>query len=246
MANGNGGFILFGVRDLRKPAEALEGRIAGIPFNPELRKELGEKLKPIQRPVYFDPKPILLPHEPGKCVLVARIPTSDLRPHMDTTTGAFYIRGQGGSAAMMDFTQVRDQMLYTEGRLRKVMLLRMELADIIEANKKVSDARSANEVDPPDPYLSMGIVGVSKQKHRLRLRAISSPALQDTVSLPPAGGINAGERQEVDHVKIAGAAATRGQGRPPARLRHEVGSGVRLQETQNDLAHNATTDRAEP
>jgi len=144
MANGDGGYILFGIKDLRVQVNSPEDRIVGIPHNSELRKELGEKLSAIQRAVYFDAKAISLPNDSAKCVLVAHVPTSELRPHMDTSTGAFYIRGQGGSAATMDFTQVRDQMLYTEGRLRKVMLLRMELATILEVANMTLNLRSAN------------------------------------------------------------------------------------------------------
>jgi hypothetical protein len=85
--------------------------------------------------MFFNVKAISLPHDPAKCVLVALIPTSELRPHMDTTTGVFHIRGDGGSARPMTFLEVRDQMLYTEGRLQRVTLLRFELATILEVNK---------------------------------------------------------------------------------------------------------------
>src|SRR5262249_33823075 len=67
----------------------------------------------------------------SKCVLVVSIPTSSLRPHIDAPEGKFWVRGEGGSARPMGFFEVRDQMLYTAGRLQKVTLLRLELASIM-------------------------------------------------------------------------------------------------------------------
>jgi hypothetical protein len=62
---------------------------------------------------------------------------------MDATTGVFHIRGDGGSARPMTFLEVRDQMLYTEGRLHKVTLFRFELATIFEVNRRLSDAKNS-------------------------------------------------------------------------------------------------------
>jgi hypothetical protein len=135
MANGDGGFILFGVKDLQTEAAKPEDRIVGIPASSELRRDFGRLLSTMQRPFRCEVKSLALPNEPSKCVFVAYIPTSDLRPHMDTSAGAFYIRGDGGSARRMDFLEVRDEMLYTEGRLQKVTLLRFELATIFEVSK---------------------------------------------------------------------------------------------------------------
>jgi hypothetical protein len=44
--------------------------------------------------------------------------------------GTFYKRVSTGSAEPMDWHEVRDQMLYTEGRLQKVRLLRLGITQI--------------------------------------------------------------------------------------------------------------------
>lgn len=128
MANGDGGYILFGVKDRAVSVTTPMDRVVGIPRASDLRKEFGEKVASIQRDLYFDAKAVDLPSDASKCVLVVSIPTSSLRPHMDGPDGRFWVRGEGGSARPMSFFEVRDQMLYTAGRLQKVTLLRLELA----------------------------------------------------------------------------------------------------------------------
>ncbi len=130
MANADGGYILFGVLDREKPATTLEQRIPGIPMKGNLRKEFQEKITRLQRSVYFDtlPSPILLPADAARGIFVVSIPQSPLRPHCDPTTGVFYRRGDGGNAECMNFYEVREQMMFTEERLRKVTLFRLEIA----------------------------------------------------------------------------------------------------------------------
>jgi len=131
MANVPGGCILFGVRDPRADKDAValapEERIVGIPLGADFRKELGEKLSTIQPPPSFDVKVVRLPTDPSRGVLVAEIPESPLRPHMDPSTHAFYVRGMGGNAEPMDQREVRDQMLYSSQRLQQVLMLRLEM-----------------------------------------------------------------------------------------------------------------------
>src|SRR5260370_25078462 len=66
MANADGGYILFGVKERSAPGATSEERIVGIPLASDLRKELGEKLALIQRNVYFDTKTIPLPGDKAK------------------------------------------------------------------------------------------------------------------------------------------------------------------------------------
>jgi hypothetical protein len=143
MANGSGGYILFGVQDGKAAVGAPESRIVGIPCGSELRKEFGEKLTTVERDIYFDVNAIGLPGYPEECVLVVDIPVSQRRPHVDAATGIFWTRGEGGSARPMKYTEVRDQMLYTEGRLQKVTLLRFELATILEVSRMLSNASTS-------------------------------------------------------------------------------------------------------
>src|SRR5260370_32759008 len=130
MANTDGGFILFGVQDRRVPVASPEHRIVGIPVGGDLLKEFGNKIESIQPEVYFEAVPQVLkrPDDPSKGVLVIRVSKSPRRPHMLLTTGVYYRRGDGGSAVAMTHYEVRDQMMYTEDRIQKVNLLRLELA----------------------------------------------------------------------------------------------------------------------
>jgi hypothetical protein len=130
MANTRGGFIIFGVQDRMTPhGDPLE-RIVGIPMTGEHRKEFGDKIQPIRPPLSFDafPKPIEVTGKPGQGVFVVRVPLSPARPH--EYGGIFYRRADAGKAEPMDVTQVRDQMLFGEERLRKLELLRTEIAFI--------------------------------------------------------------------------------------------------------------------
>jgi hypothetical protein len=130
MANADGGFILFGVRDRNLTVSSPEDRIVGIPLEDDLRKVFSDKLSTVQRPIYFEAsqKPLVLSADSTRGIFVVYIPQSLLRPHMDESTGNFYRRGEGGKADIMKFYEVREQMMYTEERLRKVTLFRLKLA----------------------------------------------------------------------------------------------------------------------
>jgi hypothetical protein len=129
MANADGGYLIFGVKDSKKyPHLTAEQRIAGIPKSSEYLKEFGDKISSIQRHVHcVSPERLIdLPDNDSHGILVVYIPLSPLRPHM--VEGTFYVRVSTGSAEPMSWHEVRDQMLYTEGRLQKVRLLRLKIA----------------------------------------------------------------------------------------------------------------------
>ncbi len=134
MANADGGFILFGVRDRDTAVSSPDDRIVGIPLKGDLRKVFSEKISPLQRPVFFNasPKAIVLPTDSQRGIFIVYIPQSPLRPHMDVSTGCFYRRGEGGKADKMNFYEIHEQMMYTEERLRKVTLFRLEIAQYRE------------------------------------------------------------------------------------------------------------------
>lgn len=136
MANTSGGFIIFGVKDQKNTIEgtdALEDRICGVPLGGELLKDFGEKIAVLQPNVHFEPIPqaIPIPDKNGKGVFVVYIPQSQRRPHMVFFEGGgggiYYRRGEHGAAEPMTHNEVRDQMMYTEDRMKKVTLLRLEL-----------------------------------------------------------------------------------------------------------------------
>lgn len=57
MANTDGGYILFGVRDRKQQVYSPEGRIVGIPLETDLLKEFGEKILVIQPEISLDEIP---------------------------------------------------------------------------------------------------------------------------------------------------------------------------------------------
>ena len=142
MANTNGGFILFGVRD-RKPNTATpEDRLIGILVHGELLKQFGDKIATIQPEVYFEhvPHHLYLPNDASKGIFVIHIPRSQKRPHMVSTSGVYYRRGENGASIPMNHYEVRDQMMYTEDRLQKVNLLRLKIAQYQETIKEMQQA----------------------------------------------------------------------------------------------------------
>jgi hypothetical protein len=143
MANTSGGFILFGVQDRKKSIDTpLEDRIIGISVRGDLRKEFGEKIVPLQPDVYFDAVLVRFPDEATKGVFVVQIPQSSRRPHMVSSTGIYYRRGEGGHAVIMNPYEVREQVINTEERLRKVTLLRLEVRQYLELIQMMVDAGS--------------------------------------------------------------------------------------------------------
>ena len=128
MANADGGYIIFGVKDPKKePNLTPEERMGGIPKSSEYLKEFGDKISSIQRNVpcvYLD-RLIDIPRSDTNGIFVVHVPFSPLRPHM--IEGTYYKRVGTGSAEPMDWYEVRDQMLYTEGRLQKMRLLRLKI-----------------------------------------------------------------------------------------------------------------------
>jgi len=133
MANTNGGFIIFGILDRQKKVDHPEQRIVGIPDG-DLRKEFGEKVSCLQPEIYFDTVFLRHPDDEKKGVFVVFIPHSPRRPHMflSSESGIYYRRGNGGSAEIMNHYEVREQMLYAEGRLQRVTLFRLEITQYLE------------------------------------------------------------------------------------------------------------------
>jgi hypothetical protein len=146
MANTDGGFILFGILDRKEQVACLEERIAGIPIEADLRKEFGDKILTIQPEVYFEaiPRALLIPKDSSRGIFVVRIPKSQRRPHMVSSTGIYYRRGENGTAIPMNHYEVRDLMIYTEERLRKVILFRLEISLFRQKAKVLLDQKSYN------------------------------------------------------------------------------------------------------
>jgi len=132
MANGGGGYLLFGITDPKSTGATGGPRIVGIPVSGELRKEFGEKIAAIEPNVHFHaaPQALALREDSSRCVFVAYVPRNSRRPHM--VAGRFYRRGAGGAADAMSISEVREQMLNTEERSRRMTQLRLEIAGCAE------------------------------------------------------------------------------------------------------------------
>jgi Schlafen, AlbA_2 len=132
MANADGGYILFGVRDRHHQVASPDDRVVGMRLGGDLRKSFGDKIRAVQRGVFFDafPNPLPLPDGPAKGIFVVAVPPSPLRPHMVQSTGVFYRRGEGGTADPMSFYEVREQMLYTQERLRRTTMFWLDVAQL--------------------------------------------------------------------------------------------------------------------
>ncbi len=119
MANTNGGFIIFGVKD----KGAAEDRLVGIDLTKDLRKQFGDLLDKIDPNIRgFDAKTIPFgTDKPGEGVWVVQLPVSPLRPHM--LNGRFYRRTPGGKCEAMSAHEVRDQMILRETQLKRLEML---------------------------------------------------------------------------------------------------------------------------
>lgn len=143
-ANTAGGFIIFGVQDAKAaPTAKPRERIIGIPSSSELGKEFSEKLHAVVPPLGFDSYAISHCSSQGSVVFVARIPQSPLRPHaVRSADGAlsFYRRDDGGSAVLMDYHAIRDQMNFGAAQERKLRMLRLELREFADQAPRVRNA----------------------------------------------------------------------------------------------------------
>ncbi len=155
MANTDGGYLIFGVKDPKQWLNLTEKEIiGGIPKSSEYVKEFGNKISSIHRKIYcnYPDRLIELPHNNERGIFVVHIPLSSLRPHM--FNGAFYKRADTGSTEPMSWHEVRDQMLYIEGRLQKVRLLRLKIAQIkmLRERKLASGYEWERELARSSPY----------------------------------------------------------------------------------------------
>lgn len=121
-ANTSGGFLIFGVGDTKKT-----DRIIGIPSKVDFQKKFYDKIRMIEPSVYFEFKQpaIRIPHS-DKVIHVCYIPRSSDRPHI-TRDKLFYIRTNGGSNELMNYSVLRESFHSFEQRKIKIELLGLEL-----------------------------------------------------------------------------------------------------------------------
>jgi hypothetical protein len=140
MANTDGGFLVFGVVDR---GNRMDGKdpVPGIDLSgkTELRKEFGDVIDGINRDIRFEssPSPIAVNPTGTRGVFVIHVLKSLLGPH--ELDGIFWKRGDKGACKRMDFYDVREQMIATEDRMRKVRLIRLELQEIIQTSQAMGE-----------------------------------------------------------------------------------------------------------
>ncbi|MGO8947166.1 MAG: helix-turn-helix domain-containing protein [Ktedonobacterales bacterium] len=102
VANADGGYILFGVKDRQEcpTTSTHDNRIIGVPLESDPLKHFQDKVKGILPNLYYEPTPtpIRLPSADTKGIFVVHIPQSPKRPHMDESAGIVYWHGPGGAA----------------------------------------------------------------------------------------------------------------------------------------------------
>ena len=128
MANGDGGFLIFGVDDDREMNAGA--RVRGIPAAQEVQKEVAELLRAADPHVPFIPRqpPIALPDSVDRVVAVIEVLTT-LAPH--SYDHVFYKRTLRGSDRMTT-QEVRDLFIRKEERHARVRMLLLELATVAE------------------------------------------------------------------------------------------------------------------
>lgn len=123
MANTEGGYIVFGVKD---KGATPNDRIVGIELDNEDGHHFGQVIGKVRPNVRFTVKPIKMDSSRG--VFVVHIPQSQRRPHMNEHDWKFYQRGDGGNVKAMEYQQVRDLMLLVEERRQRIALLATKVA----------------------------------------------------------------------------------------------------------------------
>jgi len=126
-ANTRGGFIVFGVGDLRK--ENLGIRLKGIKPSSALAKEFGDKIRGASPNIHFEFSNPPIPHKRSdKVFFVVHIPKSSEGPHV-TDGGLFYYRTNEGNK-LMSYQGIKEGFLRYEERRHKMKLLYVELLSI--------------------------------------------------------------------------------------------------------------------
>lgn len=138
MANTSGGYILFGVIDRkREPSVDCKDRIVGISLEHEPLKEFGDLIQCISPDIPFQAStsPIRLEQSKNRGVFVVQVYKSLTRPHM--FDHKFWKRAEAGSTIPMDVTEIREQMLNTEERIRRLVILRHEIQQVQLVNMHI-------------------------------------------------------------------------------------------------------------
>jgi schlafen family protein len=141
MANGLGGFFVFGVEDKRR--HLGRRRLRGIAAATEVAKEVGELLRRADPAIPYEPRqpPIKIPRKPGSVLHVIEI-LSTSAPH--SFHGVLYKRTPRGSDTMST-TEVRALFLRREERLLRVRALLVELAGVRDALHTVELVRNSGK-----------------------------------------------------------------------------------------------------
>ncbi len=183
MANTDGGYLLFGVKDREQQVANPVDRIIGLPLGDDLLLKFGHKLSGIDRPItnfLTTNQPIRLPDNADRGIFVVYIPQSTSRPHMVREKGIFYRREANGSNQPMDFQQVRDLMMVTTDRLQRAVFL----ADQLRGYQRLAIAITNPSPLPEfDNQLQQEVAEGMAHAYRFRTMRVQL-LLPDVLSLP--------------------------------------------------------------
>ena len=128
MANGTGGFLVFGVADDR--GKTARSRVVGVPAEQEVQKQVGELLRLADPnvPFWVGQPPVAIPRKRGRVGAVVEVLTGSA-PH--AFKGTFYKRTLRGSDTMST-AEVRDLFIRKEERLARIRLLLLEVTSVRE------------------------------------------------------------------------------------------------------------------
>lgn len=130
LANTNGGFIIFGVKENRssdgKRLESLE--IRGVEKFVNRENRIANIIKQTKPLINFDFKTIDIPNEQNKCVIVINIKKSQDLP-VQSSQGIYYIRIQSSSERMNRDT-IKNLFFETDLKIQRKNALLFELEDI--------------------------------------------------------------------------------------------------------------------
>lgn len=130
-ANTVGGFVIFGVADVKSGLTG-HARIIGIEPKPDLSKEFTDKTHVIVPAIYFEVTEIEIPNSQN-ILWIVHIPLSPLRPHgfVEKDQWHFWKRGRGRNVPM-SYEELREQFLGTEERRKKLQLFYLEARRILQ------------------------------------------------------------------------------------------------------------------
>jgi hypothetical protein len=136
-ANGDGGFLVFGVND--KSDKPVHDRLTGIPRDQEFFEHFGNFPAKCEPSIYWIPKNPPIDLNNGNVIHIVQIPKSWNGPHCckDSANGLIFPKRTNKGDEDMGYSEIRSHFLgYYEKRL-KIQLILVEIENIIAVAKSL-------------------------------------------------------------------------------------------------------------